>query len=94
MINVLLMYLISPSTGAIIAFKRDIPMEKKKTVAYWNIYDLKTGAILEEEKPIDRNVMPSMGGLIIGIAGRPNVIVQNFKFRGTKDNLPCYDVYV
>ena len=69
-------------------------MEKKKAVAYWNIYDIKTGAILEKEKPVERTAMPSNGALIINIAGRPNVIVQNFKFSGTRDGLPCYDVYV
>ncbi len=77
-----------------IGLKRKMSMENKKVIAYWNIYDSKTGAVLEEEKIIERNAMPSMGGLIIGITGRPNVIVQSFKFRGTKDNLPCYDVYV
>lgn len=69
-------------------------MEKKKVVAYWNIFDSKTGTVLEKEKAIERNAMPSTGGLIIGIPGRPNVIVQNFKFSGMKENLPCYDVYV
>jgi hypothetical protein len=50
--------------------------------------------IVEKEKPVAHNAMPSTGGLIIGIPGKLNAIVKNFKFSGTKDNLPCYDVYV
>jgi len=69
-------------------------MEKKKAVAYWNIYDTESGSLLEKEKAITRNAMPSNGGLIIGIPGKFHAIVRNFKFSGTKDNLPCYDVYV
>ena len=69
-------------------------MEKKKAVAYWNIYDSETGSLIEKEKAIIRNTMPSTGGLIIGIPGKFKAIVRNFKFNGTKDNLPCYDVYV
>jgi hypothetical protein len=77
-----------------ISLKRGNLMEKKKAVAYWNVYDSGTGAALEKEKVIDRNPMPSAGGLIIGITGKPNAIVRDFKFSGTKDGLPCYDVYV
>jgi len=69
-------------------------MEKNKAVAYWNIYDTETGSIIEKEKPIVHNALPSTGGLIIGIPGKLNAIVRNFKFSGTKGNLPCYDVYV
>ena len=69
-------------------------MRKKKAVAYWNIFDSKTGVVLEKEKAIESNAMPSIGGLMIGTPGRPNVIVQSMKFSGTKDNLPLYDVYV
>jgi len=69
-------------------------MEKKKTVAYWNIYDSETGALLEKEKEIVRNAMPSTGGLMIGVPGKFNAIVRNFKFSGTKNKRPCYDVYV
>jgi len=69
-------------------------MEKKKAVAYWNIYDFETGSIIEKEKPIVHNAMPSAGELMIGIPGKLNSIVKYFKFSGTKDCLPCYDVYV
>jgi hypothetical protein len=69
-------------------------MQKKPVVAYWNIYDTDTGSVLEKEKAIMHDPMPSSGGLIIGIPGKYNAIVRNFKFSGTKDNLPCYDVYV
>jgi hypothetical protein len=44
-------------------------MEKKKVVAYWNIYDSETVPLIETEKAIVRSAMPSTGGLIIGIPG-------------------------
>ena len=69
-------------------------MIKKKAVAYWNILDSKTGAMLEKEKAIDHIAMPSIGGLMIGTPDRPNVIVQRMKFSGIKDHLPLYNVYV
>jgi hypothetical protein len=69
-------------------------MEKNKVVAYWNIYDSETGSVIEKEKAIMHDAMPSIGGLIIGIPGKFNAIVRNFRFNGIKDNLPCYDVYV
>lgn len=69
-------------------------MEKKKIIAYWNIYDSETGSLIEKEKAITHDAMPSAGGLIIGIPGKFNAIVRNFRFNGIKDGLPCYDVYV
>ena len=69
-------------------------METNKTVAYWNIYDSESGALLQKEKEIARTAMPSEGALLIGIPGKFNAVVRNFKFKGIKGNLPCYDVYV
>jgi hypothetical protein len=76
-----------------IGLKRQI-MKRNKVVAYWNIFDSQTGSLLEKEKTIERRAMPSIGGLMIGVPGRLNAIVQSIKFSGTKDRLPRYDVYV
>jgi len=69
-------------------------MKKKKIVAYWNIYDFETGLLIEKERAMTHDAMPSAGVLIIGIPGKFHAIVRNFKFSGTRDKLPCYDVYM
>ena len=69
-------------------------MEKGRIVAYWNIYDSESRRVIEKEKAISRSAMPSAGALIVGIPGKLNAIVRDFKFVGSKDGLPCYDVYV
>jgi len=69
-------------------------MKKKKTVAYWNIYDSETGSVIEKEKAMTHDAMPIAGVLIIGMPGKFHAIVRDFKFKGIKEKLPCYDVYV
>lgn len=69
-------------------------MENMRAVAYWDFYDSTTGEVLEKERLIKRSAMPTIGGLVIGIPGKPNAIIRNFNFKESKDNLPCYDVYV
>jgi len=69
-------------------------MKKKKTVAYWNIYDSEKGSLIEKERVMTHDAMPTAGVLIIGIPGKFHAIVRTFKFSGTKDGLPCYDVFV
>ena len=67
---------------------------KKKTVAYWNIYDSETKALIKKEKAITNDAMPIAGVLLIGIPGKYHAIVRDFKFKGIKNNQPCYDVYL
>jgi hypothetical protein len=67
---------------------------RKKTVAYWNLYDSDTKALIEKEKAMTHDPMPTAGVLIIGIPGKHHAIVRHFQFKGIKDNLPCYDVYI
>ena len=67
---------------------------KKKTVAYWNIYDAETKALIQKEKAMTHDAMPIAGVLLIGMPGKYHAIVRDFKFKGIKDKLPCYDVYV
>jgi hypothetical protein len=69
-------------------------MEKKRVVAYWNVYDAGTGSLIEKEKAIVQRAMPCAGQLMIGIPGRFHAIVKRLKFHGTRNKLPCYDVYV
>jgi hypothetical protein len=69
-------------------------MEKKKIVAFWDIYEYTTGLLLEKQRMIDHNAMPGVGQLVVGIPGKPQVIVKDFRFKGSKDNLPYYDVYI
>jgi len=40
------------------------------------------------------DAMPIAGVLLIGMPGKFHAIVRDFKFKGIKDKLPCYDVYV
>jgi len=65
-----------------------------KTTGYWDFYDFQTGKLLEKERRISRTLVPSAGQLIVGIPGKPNAIIRTFKFKGIKDRLPCYEVYV
>jgi len=67
---------------------------KKKTVAYWNIYDSETKALIQKERAMTHHAMPTAGVLIIGIPGKFHAIVRDFKFKGIKEKLPCYDVYL
>ncbi len=69
-------------------------MKKKKTVAYWNIYDSEKGSLIEKERAMTYDAMPTAGVLIIGIPGKFHAIVRTFKFSGIKNDRPCYDVYV
>ena len=69
-------------------------MKNMRAVAYWDFYDSTTGEVLEKERLIKRGAMPTIGGLVIGIPGKPNAIIRNFSFRGSKNNLLCYYVYV
>ncbi|MDD5311909.1 MAG: hypothetical protein PHO26_02585 [Dehalococcoidia bacterium] len=66
----------------------------KTVVAYWDFYDSDSGRLLEKDRKINQSAMPSQGALITNIPGKPNAVVRLFKFRGAKDGLPCYDVYV
>ena len=67
---------------------------KKKVVAYWNIYDSETKALIQKEKGMTHDAMPIAGVLLIGIPGKYHAIVRDFKFKGIKNNQPCYDVYL
>ncbi|HAV10722.1 MAG TPA: hypothetical protein DCX22_03795 [Dehalococcoidia bacterium] len=69
-------------------------MDTKKVVAYWNVYDVSTNKLIEDQRTIEDKAMPMIGDLLVGIPGRSQAIVRNLKFAGIKDNLPCYDVYV
>jgi hypothetical protein len=69
-------------------------MDKKKVVAYWDIFEISSGLLLEKQHIIDGNAMPGTGQLIVGILGKPQAIVKDFKFKGSKDKLPYYNVYV
>ncbi|MDD5680962.1 MAG: hypothetical protein PHI59_06955 [Candidatus Omnitrophica bacterium] len=69
-------------------------MRNKSVVAYWNIYDSETGHLIEAGKAIIQNSMPAIGGLIVGIPEKFHAIIRDFKFNGTKNGLPCYDVYI
>ena len=68
-------------------------MERRRIVAYWDIYESGTGLLLER-RLIERDPMPAVGQLVIGIPGKLQGIVRNFRFKGSRNNLPCYDVYV
>jgi len=68
-------------------------MERKRIVAYWDIYESENGLLLET-RLIERDPMPAVGLLLIGIPGKHQGIVRNFSFKGSRNNLPCYDVYV
>jgi hypothetical protein len=67
---------------------------KKTVVAYWDFYDSDSGRLLEKERKINQFAMPSEGALVTYIPGKLNAVIRSFKFKGAKDGLPCYDVYV
>lgn len=67
---------------------------ERKVVAYWNLYDFRTGIPLDQGNGIERNAFPHIGDLTIGIPGRFQIIVRDIKFRGFKGEHPCFDVYV
>ena len=69
-------------------------MEKKRIVAYWDIYEYSSGLLIEKQRAITYKGMPAIGGLIIGIPNKPQVIIRDFQFKGSKDGLPYYNVYV
>lgn len=69
-------------------------MDKRRIVAYWNIYDSETGTLIEAGKAIIKNAMPAVGGLIVGIPEKFHAIVKDFRFNGIQNGLPCYDVYI
>jgi len=71
-----------------------MPFDVKRVTAYWDFYDFQTGKVLEGERSITNAVMPATGQLIIGVPGKPNAIIRAFKFKGIKNRLPCYEVYV
>lgn len=65
-----------------------------KALAYWNLCDFASKKVLEAERPIKANPVPTLGMLIIGTPGKPNGIIQDYKYKGAKDNIPCYDVFI
>ncbi|GEM_PF-366081 len=71
-----------------------MPDANKRSAAYWDFYDSSSGELLEEGRKIEQNSIPIVGGLVIGIPQKRNAIVRNFKFKGIRDGLPCYQVYV
>lgn len=69
-------------------------MGSEKVLAYWDFYDSATGELLEKERKIKHTTWPAVNELVTGLPGKPQAIVRNCKFRGRKEELPCYDVYV
>jgi len=67
---------------------------KKKTVAFWNIYDAETKALIQKEKAMTHDAMPIAGILLIGMPGKYHAIGVNVNSNCIKDKLPCYDVYL
>ena len=50
--------------------------------------------MIQKERAMTHHAMPTAGVLIIGIPGKFHAIVRDFKFKGIKNNLPCYDIYL
>jgi len=68
-------------------------VERRRIVAYWDIYESDTGLLLET-RLIERDPMPGIGQLLIGIPRKHQGIVRDFRFNGSRNNLPSYNVYV
>jgi hypothetical protein len=69
-------------------------MGSDKVTAYWNLYDMGTGQLLEAGRKIKGKSWPANGELVIGIPQKLNAIVKDVKLKGIKDTLPEYDVYL
>jgi hypothetical protein len=69
-------------------------MGSEKIASYWNLYDIKTGQLLEEGRKIKGKSWPASGELVVGIPGKLNAIVKDVRLKGIKDTLPEYDVYL
>jgi len=70
------------------------PVANIIVLAYWDFYDYATGNIVEKGRAAKVHATPQYGEMIIGITGKPNAIVRDFKFSGVKDKLPCYEVFI
>jgi hypothetical protein len=66
----------------------------EKIAAYWDLYDKKTGQLLEANRAIRGKSWPAIGGIIIGVTGRLNAIVDDVKLKGIKDGLPLFNVFI
>lgn len=71
-----------------------MPLPNVGLVAYWDFYDHATGRVLESGRAVKHRAMPNFGEVIVGIPEKPNAIVQDVKFSGIRDKLPCYIVFV
>ena len=69
-------------------------MGSQDIVAIWDFYDSGSGRLLEAGRKATGLPVPTMGQLIVGVPGKPNSIVRDFKLNGIKDRLPWYSVYV
>ncbi len=70
------------------------PLANVGVVAYWNFCDYASGIVVEKERGMKGRAMPQFGEMVIGVPGKPNAIVRDYKFCGIKDKLPCYEVFV
>jgi hypothetical protein len=69
-------------------------MQRQNVGAYWNFYDAQTRQLLEDGRLVRGTSWPTVGQMIVGVPGKPSAIVKDFSTKGTKDGLPCYDVYI
>jgi hypothetical protein len=70
------------------------PIANITVLAYWDFYDYATGGVVEKGRAVKIRATPQYGEMIIGVPGKPNAIVRDFKFSGIKEKLPCYEVFL
>jgi hypothetical protein len=62
--------------------------------ALWDIYDSKTGMLLQKGRIIDENHMPNKGQEIVGVGNWKRAVIEKFNKDKPRDNLTVYAVYV
>lgn len=67
---------------------------KEIIAAYWDLYDIKTGQLLEEARLVRGKSWPAIGELVVGVRDRPNAIVKEVTLKGKKGNFPYYNVFI
>lgn len=73
----------------------DRPLSNTGVLAYWDFYDyMVAGKIIEKGRGVKIRATPQFGEMIIGVPGKPNAIIRDFKFSGIREKLPCYDVFI